>query len=81
MVDMVTWQRGGETGYGRHGYLVTWWRDRTWSTWSPGNRVERQDMVDMVTWQPGGETARTFDLMGRNTNWSYDHMVYLFWYI
>ena len=64
MVDMVTWQRGGETGHGRHGHLATGWRDRTWSTWSPGNRVERQDMVDMVIWQRGGETARTFDLMG-----------------
>ena len=51
MVDMVTWQPGGETGHGRHGHLVTWWR------WLPGNLVERQDMVDMVTWQPGGETG------------------------
>ena len=80
MVDMVTWQPGGETG---HGHLATGWRDRTWSTWSPGNRVERQDMVDMVTWQPGGETARTFDLMGSSgiQTGHMDHMVYLFWYI
>ena len=51
MVDMVTWQPGGETGHGRHGHLATGWRDRTWSTWSPGNLVERQRGL-LISWDP-----------------------------